>query len=237
MKSSSLILFFFAILFFSCKKTEPPLVEIIEQINDIDGNVYQVKKIGNLYWTTENLKTIHYSNGDAIPHLSDSALWEQATEGAYAFYNNNTMYFQQYGGLYNALAVIDSRGLCPNGWRIPTNADWVALELHLGMTISQADSMEYRGTNEAQLLKAPNKWPGEYTGDNKIGFNALPAGARSYESVFDYEGTIAVFWSDTEAFKNHYWSRTISTNITKIGKFYMGETAGFSCRCVRDFQQ
>ncbi|MFN3917392.1 MAG: fibrobacter succinogenes major paralogous domain-containing protein [Flavobacteriales bacterium] len=223
--------------FFSCKKTEPPLVEVIEQVNDIDGNVYKVKKIGSLYWTTENLKTTRYANGDVIPNLTDSTLWAEATVGAQVSYNNSLTQLQLYGRLYNALAVIDPRGLCPQGWRIPTNTDWVSLELHLGMTNLQADSMEYRGTNEGHLLKAPNKWPGEYTSGNKIGFEALPSGVRSYESVFDYAESIAVFWASSEAFKNHYWSRTISSNISQIGKFYMGETAGFSCRCVKDAQQ
>ncbi|MCP4181448.1 MAG: PKD domain-containing protein [bacterium] len=36
-------------------------------VNDIDGNQYSTVRIGTQVWMSENLKTTHYLNGDAIP--------------------------------------------------------------------------------------------------------------------------------------------------------------------------
>ena len=42
---------------------------------DIDGNHYNTVSIGSQVWMAENLKTMHYSNGESIPQIIDNQVW------------------------------------------------------------------------------------------------------------------------------------------------------------------
>jgi hypothetical protein len=90
---------------------------------DIDGNTYQIIKIGDQWWMAENLKVTHYRNGEAIPNVTDGATWAGLTTGAYCEYNNNINNVAIYGRLYNWYAVNDGRNLAPVGWHVPSDAE------------------------------------------------------------------------------------------------------------------
>ena len=78
-------------------------------MTDIDGNVYKTVKIGNQVWMAENLKVMHYRNGEAIPNVTDADEWYNLTTGAYCEYDNSLDNVTTYGRLYNWYAVDDSR--------------------------------------------------------------------------------------------------------------------------------
>ena len=83
--------------------------------------------IGNQVWMVENLNVEFFQNGDAIPEAQTEKEWYRAFENnepAWCYYDNNPMNGDKYGKLYNWFAVIDNRGLCPEGWHIPTKVDW-----------------------------------------------------------------------------------------------------------------
>ena len=89
-------------------------------VRDVDGNIYKTIKIGNQWWMAENLKVIHYRNGDDIPNVADYNVWEKYRKGAYCNYGNDESNAVIYGRLYNFYAVKDSRGLAPAGWHVPS---------------------------------------------------------------------------------------------------------------------
>ena len=132
MKKQIFHLFTFLILI-TCgctqKKTQTTFSD--DTLKDIDGNVYKTVKIGNQWWMTENLKVIHYRNGDKIPCLTDDDEWDQSTR-AYCYYNNDTTNVEIYGRLYNWFAVNDSRKIAPEGWHVPTDEEWQELVDYLG---------------------------------------------------------------------------------------------------------
>jgi len=78
-------------------------------VSDIDGNVYDVVKIGTQWWMNENLKVKHYRNGDIIPKESDYSSWENLISGVYCVYDNNSSNTETYGLLYNWYAGNDDR--------------------------------------------------------------------------------------------------------------------------------
>lgn len=89
-------------------------------IKDIDGNVYHTIKIGKQVWTAENLRTTKYNNGSDIPLLNNS--WGNSIPG-YCYLTNNPDSIIKYGILYNWF-TIDTKALAPNGWHVPSNAEW-----------------------------------------------------------------------------------------------------------------
>ena len=102
-------------------------------VSDIDGNIYHYIVIGTQTWMVENLKTIHYRNGDAIPNVTISLDWDVLVTGAYCWYNNDVpTYKAAYGALYNWYVVNDSRNIAPAGWHVPTDAEWTILIDFLG---------------------------------------------------------------------------------------------------------
>jgi len=103
-------------------------------------NIYVVKcqnpvelgsiQIGEQTWMDKNLDVIKFRNGDPIPQAKNISEWLSAGENSkptWCFYEFDEKNGANYGKLYNWYAVRDKRGLVPNGWRIPTDSDWVKL--------------------------------------------------------------------------------------------------------------
>ncbi|MBK9465523.1 MAG: fibrobacter succinogenes major paralogous domain-containing protein [Chitinophagaceae bacterium] len=84
--------------------------------------------IGTQQWMNNNLDVAFYRNGDPIPQVTDPTAWAGLTTGAWCYYNNDSTLGNKYGKLYNWYAVNDPRGLAPQGWHIPSDAEWTALE-------------------------------------------------------------------------------------------------------------
>ncbi len=80
----------------------------------------------------KNLDVETYRNGDTIPRLQEGQIWDELTTGAWTLVTYNGFDGLGYGKLYNWYAVNDPRGLAPEGWRIPTNEDWIELSDFLG---------------------------------------------------------------------------------------------------------
>jgi hypothetical protein len=71
-----------------------------------------------------NLKTPSYRDGTPVPKLTNSAEWAEDEQGAYTCYYNQEQNCQDYGALYNWYAVNNEKGLCPEGWSVPTDEQW-----------------------------------------------------------------------------------------------------------------
>lgn len=206
-------------------------------VTDIDGNVYQTIKIGDQWWMAENLKVTHYRNGDPIPNVTGSVQWAGLTTGAYCEYNNNANNVATYGRLYNWYAVNDGRNIAPEGWHVPSDAEWKQLEMYLGMNQVQANATGWRGTNEGGKLKeaGTEHWWSPNTGaTNESGFTALPGGHRTADGIYDYMGVWAYFWTSTEYGSLVSWYRHLNYQFSKVGRYRYLNEYGSSVRCVKD---
>ena len=217
-----------------------PITEVsgeVKTITDIDGNVYNTIVIGTQVWMAENLKVTHYRNGDAIPNVNDAKEWENHATGAYCNYDNKSNNSATYGCLYNWYAINDSRNITPEGWHVPSDADWKILEMYLGMSQSDADDRSWRGTDEGGKLKEAGitHWSSPNTGaTNESGFSALPGGFRYVDSDYYDMVNCAYFWSSTESYSADAWFRRLNYDYSGVLRSTDYRECGFSVRCVRD---
>ena len=210
-------------------------------VTDIDGNEYETVLIGDQLWMKENLKVTHYRNGDEIPTRLDDNTWASTEEGAYAIYDDDPSNTEVYGNLYNWYAVDDSRGICPEGWHVPSDHEFKLLEKSLGMRNSDPNFLGYRVTNEGSKLAGMNDlWVDGILKQNSefgmSGFNALPAGCRFFRSGFSTNiGFIAYFWSSTEHYKSEdAYYRLLNWYNSGISRNDYSKRNGFSVRCLKD---
>jgi len=194
---------------------------------DIDGNVYNTVQIGTQCWTQSNLRVSKYRNGDNIPNITDGAQWSQTntnSTGAWCNYSNDASNGTTYGKLYNWYAVNDSRGLCPTGWHVPTDAEWTTLENHLGGSSVAGGAM-----------KSTTGWNYSGNGTNSSGFTGLPGGARVYDGGFHDMGITCYWWSSSVAGSGIAWCFNLIFMTANLNRYdYIGPRNGFSVRCIRD---
>ena len=221
-------------------QTEPDEIFTAGQgADDRDGNRYNTVIIGNQEWMTQNLRTSHYANGDSIPQVTERSEWAELSTGSWTYYNNDDYFVTHYGKLYNWHAVNDSRGLCPAGWRVPSDNDWKTLEQQLEMPDSELQRMGTRGSEDQiggklkstdmQLWREPNRGA-----SNESGFSGLPGGNRSETGGFEGIGSMGLWWSSTEAGSGMAWMRLLSHDSGNITKLYSEKRYGFSVRCFRN---
>jgi len=206
-------------------------------LTDIDGNSYNTVTLGTNKWMKENLKTTKYSNGDLIPNPNSSA-WSGITSAAWCYYDNNASNNAVYGKLYNFFVVEDTKNVCPTGWHVPTDAEWKALEMYLGMTQIQADAELWRGTNQGSILSGTaSLWQAGILKSNAqfgtSGFNAIPAGFRYISGVFGYLGTASFFWTSTVTDGSNSVVRNLYFENTDVLRYSDFKTGGRSIRCVK----
>ena len=194
--------------------------------DDRDGQTYKTVKIGDQVWMAENL---NFETDESV------------------CYNDSVEYCDTYGRLYTWGAAMDSagtwsvngkgcgylktcsptgtiRGVCPNGWHLPSNAEWETLFNAVGGK-----------TIAGKKLKSTSGWNSSRNGTDAFSFSALPAGRRDDDGNYNYEGSLAYFWSSMElnidyaCFVNLYYD-----NDDAFLNNYDYKYVGFSVRCLQD---
>ena len=196
-------------------------------MTDIDGNVYKTIQIDNQVWMAENLKTMKYNDGTAIPLVTDSTAWSSILTPGYCWYGNDSVTHENpYGALYTWYAVNTGK-LSPTGWHVPTDAEWTTLKTYLGGENVAGGKMKEAGTGH---------WLSPNTGaDNSSGFTTLPGGSRFYDGSFLGMGYFGYWWSSTENSSSCAWQRSLSYNVAGVGHSSLhSKLNGYSVRCVRD---
>ena len=208
------------------KNVRLPAISLLKKVTDIDGNKYNTVKIGSQVWLVENLKVTHYNNGDEIPNVQDTAKWNNLTSGAYCNYDNKISNSDIYGHLYNWYAVNDKRKICPDGWHIPTDAEWQKLIDNLGGEIKAGGKLKLQGTE---------LWTSFNVGaTNKSGFTALPGGSRINRGIYSANKNASNWWSATEYGNESAWSRFLYYYDEGAYRSYSSKRNGLSIRCIKD---
>ena len=203
-------------------KPNPQSEKVPIHVEDIDGNSYQIIQIGEQVWMSENLRTMHYRNGEEIPSSLGRKAWKTRREGMRCAYDDDDANSKQYGQLYNWYAVKDDRGLCPSGWHVPSIEEWGILEQTLGHF---SFDWEGRRGRHGVLMKS-NAW----NGNNSSGFSGLPGGGRDSAGYFRSLHKRGYWWSSSD----YAYYLALYDDGNYVGRGYYDKRGGFSVRCVRD---
>ena len=199
---------------------------------EYQGYDYETVQIGEQCWFAENLRADNYRNGDSIQaDLSDSE-WEETTEGAVSVYDGDMANLSTYGRLYNWYAVDDARGLCPSGWHVPTDGEWMTIEMALGMSEAEANNTGYRGTDQGTQMKTDYGWNNDNNGTNSSGFSGLPGGELTIDG-FGSVGSFGLWWSSSP-YDSEAWYRSLAYDDARINRSGEDCRYGLSIRCIKD---
>ncbi len=164
---------------------------------DIQGNSYKTKIIGNQIWMVENLRTEINAAGDSIASLT------------YMHRDSNAAV---YGRLYTWQVAMNgemeeqAQGLCPDGWHIPSDAEWrVLIE-----NISNVDQ---------QIPDLKKSLELQYAG--------------FYNKQFHNQDVSVSYWTSTKAL-NNAWKRYFNVNLSKAFRYHENCDNAISVRCIKD---
>lgn len=240
-------------------------------VTDHEGNVYNTVLIGDQCWMKENMRcTTSPSTGTTILDYPTNSY---SYTGKKAYYvNSNANNTTQYGLLYNWCAAVDTfnvqfgetstnttssnapsitftgtrRGICPQGWHIPSDAEWTLLTNYVR---SQSEYVcgSISGSisdNIAKALASRTGWISSTStcavgnssaNNNATGFTAVPAG--NYDN-YNYNGfgNFAYFWSASQnsSYSNYAHSRYLFSDFAHVVSLYDYKSYGCSVRCLRD---
>ena len=215
------------------------------------GHTYQTVEIGNQCWFAENLRSAHYANGDSIPSGLSNDEWASADFGAIGFYGqtldgcsdsftpnynacDTAFSLNAFGSYYNFFAIADARGLCPSGWSVAKDSQWMQLETHLGMDSTEAHSMGWRGGDQGHELKSTSFWYAGGNGSNVHGFDLVPNGYRhpGYGAYVD-AGLDGNYWTADEYNANKGIQRLFFWNQSGISRGGQIKREGMAVRCIK----
>ena len=207
----------------------------ISTVTDGDGNIYSTVQIGEQCWMRQNLRTTKYADGTAIPAGGSNS---SNTMPYYYDYSNSDIPFLERGYLYNWTAAIAA---CPEGWHLPSDAEWTQLENYLNGGFVCGENSGYI----AKALASEVRWnsssvecsPGNQLmyANNATGFSAIPAG-RCDGSSYRYSGSYALFWSSTAGSNStRAWGRNLLNDEATVKRNDNStKSYGRSVRCLRD---
>ena len=198
-----------------------------------DDRSYATVQIGTQCWMAENLNI-----GSPIAGTTNQT--DNSTIEKYC-YGDDDANCTTYGGLYQwneMMQYVASgagvQGICPDGWHIPTDGEWKTMEMQLGMSQSQADTDDWRGTDEGEKMKSTSGWYDNGNGTNISLFTALPGGYRYTDDDFYGLDHLGYWWSATANGSTYAWGRLLSYSTDKVSRYSLNKESGFSVRCLRD---
>jgi uncharacterized protein (TIGR02145 family) len=199
--------------------------ETREPLKDIDGNIYETVTLFTQEWMAEDLKTTKLNDGSPITYISENQDWSNLITPGYCLYNNDQTNKFVYGALYNWYTV-NSQKLCPEGWHVPTQADFTTMINNLGGNDLAGGKLKESSTSH---WLTPNQGA-----TNSYGFTSLPGGFRETDGSFSSTTLMSGYWSSTPS--GDTFARTMElyydSNSANNGEVNLKK--GFAVRCVKD---
>ena len=207
-------------------------------IDKRDMKIYKIVTIGSQTWMAENLNYRYvqrtYNGGmmDTSSYCFNNApdscakygriyLWSAAMDSAGIFSKEGV------GCGYAAICSLSGkvRGVCPEGWHLPTEAEWDALLTTVGRS------------EASDLLKSETGWGSKgsaaHNGTNVFGFSAMPTGWYLRDGFIDSDYQIG-FWSSTSADSDYAYYMCFDVDRVTLYPPIGKDNVGMPVRCIKD---
>lgn len=215
-------------------------------IYDCEGHIYGFIKIGNDYWMSENLRCATYDTqsefygSSMIDYLKceDKTIW---TGDSKYFENITDDIKEKLGYLYSwqsAMGYTEEQaekqaeeysgvrqGICPNGWHLPSRAEWNAMENQIGYKNLGAKLMAEKGWY---------KDIGSVCGTDVYGFKSLPSGYGNENGYVSSIGTEADFWTTAASDRKYAYYRNMYYSNNGVMESNFSKPRYCSVRCVKN---
>ncbi|MDR0983308.1 MAG: SUMF1/EgtB/PvdO family nonheme iron enzyme [Culturomica sp.] len=214
-----------------------------------NGQVYPTVQIGTQCWMATNMNIGERVDGSDYTTHQTAGIQKVC-------YNNDENNCDTYGGLYswaeavngenvatgeintatdfNKKCVLDlkgndvTQGICPDGWHVPSDAEWQKLERFLGMDSTVANSTDWRGSDQASKLKTTT-----WGGTNSSGWSGLPGGPYyGFGGTYYDVGSSGNWWSSSENSSSDAWRRLLRSTRGTVYRNPFTKSLGFSVRCL-----
>ncbi len=214
-------------------------VEIIDEcsgtiIDYRDGNTYKITRIGEQCWFAENLAytTTECLNADFDSSEPYNACRihgpnEGSNQGSYMSGIEEEVLYQWELAMDGSNEE-GAEGICPAGFRIPSDDDFKEMETFLGLSEIDLDETGLRGTTEGEMLKSEIDWDGS----NDIAFNAIPSGYRSPTIGLIFAGQQNSWLTSSLANDDNVWTRSLFSDSDEINRSIVSQSVGNSIRCI-----
>jgi len=214
----------------------------------VGSNTYTIANINGQCWMTQNYNEL--PNGVAI----NATQWLATSPGDLGFYGyyNTTLtgasgwativpatgegLLYQKGAAMNGASIERAKGICPTGWHVPSDCEWMYLEHGVGMALAeQYLSGGWRGDTNTNMGTAGNKLRGQGGGfTNASNFNAFLSGIRSNNGTFNYRANYSNYWTSTASSSTTTWSRNFGANQKGVKRTSDNNANAYSLRCLKD---
>ena len=218
----------------------------------------QTVKIGAQVWMTKNLDVSAFRNGDPILEAKTNEEWIKAGQNeqpAWCYYNNDPKNWLKFGKLYNWYAVIDSRGIAPEGWRVPSIKDCEILfkSLDSKTIFTPGDFLDssygvykvFYSEVVGEKLKSKSDWENSIVfsnktcgphcnGNNSSGLDLKPSSHRNNYAYF-MEKTNCMLWTSNAGspWDGGYFIE-IENDNKRATLSATGPVNGLAIRCVKE---
>jgi uncharacterized protein (TIGR02145 family) len=208
---------------------------------------YDGVTIGSQTWANKNLNVPTYSDGTVIPNMTLGTDWNNATVGAWCWFNHDSSVEQPYGKLYNWYAIAGihdaasltntalRKKIAPDGWRIPSVTDFNTLIATAG-----GSSVAGKKLKSEQWTNVPNI--PAVAGTDDYGFTAFGGGYRDivpaspipfYFKDFNWR---CRFWTTTAQNSNNssYVQLYADSDNMLVDNAGVDNKIGMSVRLIKD---
>ncbi|MBR5412540.1 MAG: fibrobacter succinogenes major paralogous domain-containing protein [Fibrobacter sp.] len=124
-----------------------------------------------------------------------------------------------FGQVCNLPAGEDIRGICPEGWHLPSDGEWNAL-------------IDAVPNNVAVKLRSTSGW--NRAGTDDYSFSARATGFRNDDGTFANEDDGTAFWSSTEADSDRAYMMMVGDVYTYAFVTALSKLRGHTIRCLKD---